>query len=281
MGESPMSNDRSSSKVGVYVDVENIRLNGGRYMRYNVLREFACRGGGEAVRLNAYAAYSRKEEERTAGFFSQLRDFGYKVITKEIKYYKDEETGKTVSKANADLDLAVDAILQSESLDRVLIATGDGDFVQVVRALQNKGCRVEVVAFENVSVDLRREADMFLCGYLVPGLLPTSTTRIDWGDPKSKVRGTCFSYQQDRRRGLMRFLNRTDSGLWITDTRDPHSPYAIAGFEEDSLPNGIAPGKLPTRNIIFEFVLEEQTDKSNMRFLAKDITVKYEFPFID
>ena len=38
------------------------------------------------------------------------------------------------------------------------VETGDGDFVQVVRALQNKGCRVEVLAFDNVSEELRREA---------------------------------------------------------------------------------------------------------------------------
>ena len=33
-------------KVGIYVDVENITMNGGRGMQYDVLRAFACRGGG-------------------------------------------------------------------------------------------------------------------------------------------------------------------------------------------------------------------------------------------
>ena len=38
-------------KVGVYVDVANLAMNGGFRMRYEVLRAFACRGGYEAVRL--------------------------------------------------------------------------------------------------------------------------------------------------------------------------------------------------------------------------------------
>lgn len=68
--------------------------------------------------------------------------------------------------------MAVDMLLQSEKLDRVLMLTGDGDFVQVVRALQNRGCRVELVAFANISADLRQEVDMFIPGWLIPNLLP-------------------------------------------------------------------------------------------------------------
>ncbi len=173
-----MTSHRSNTRVGVYIDVANLTRNGGYGMRYEVLREFACRGNAEPVRLNAYVSYDadRAEtdlayREAQQGFYSLLRDFGYKVIQKNVKWYVDEN-GTRFGKANADLDLAVDALLQSENIDRVLLATGDGDFVQVVRALQNRGCRVEVVAFENVSADLRREADLFMAGYLIPNLLP-------------------------------------------------------------------------------------------------------------
>ncbi|MGH2522674.1 MAG: NYN domain-containing protein, partial [Anaerolineales bacterium] len=167
-----MPNRRSNFMVGVFVDVANLARNGGYGMRYDVLREFACRGEAEPMRLNAYVSYDAERSEADSlyrdgqyRFFSMLRDFGYKVIQKNVKWYTDE-SGNRFGKANADLDLAVDALLQSENLDRLLLATGDGDFVQVVRAVQNKGCRVEVVAFDNVSADLRREADLFVPGYL-------------------------------------------------------------------------------------------------------------------
>jgi hypothetical protein len=106
--------------------------------------------------------------EKARSYQSALREIGYKVIEKRVKWFEDE-AGNRYGKANADLDMAVDVLLQSENLDRVLLVTGDGDFVQVVRALQNKGCRVEVLAFDNISEELRREADMFVSGYLVPG----------------------------------------------------------------------------------------------------------------
>ena len=35
----------TSSRVGVYVDVSNLSLNGGYHLQYGVLREFACRDG--------------------------------------------------------------------------------------------------------------------------------------------------------------------------------------------------------------------------------------------
>src|SRR5512140_1752575 len=178
--EKTFSSRTSSFKVGVYVDVANIYNNGGQRMQYDVLREFACRDGAEAVRLNAYVTYDSHRAERdedyrkgSASFHSALRDLGYKVIVKEIRWYEDE-AGNRIGKANADLDLAVDALLQSENLDRVLIASGDGDFVQVVRALQNRGCRVEIVGLENVSSRLKQEADMFISGYLIPNLIPVN-----------------------------------------------------------------------------------------------------------
>ena len=139
-----MALDVSNSKVGVYIDAQNISMNGGFGMQFDVLREFACREGAEAIRLNSYVSYDPKKAENDQSYkrkvneyYSKLRDLGYKVIQKHVKWYVDE-AGTPYGKANADLDMAVDALLQSNNLDRILLLTGDGDFVQVVRALQNK-----------------------------------------------------------------------------------------------------------------------------------------------
>jgi uncharacterized LabA/DUF88 family protein len=264
----------SSARVGVYVDVANINRNGGYGMGYEVLREFACRDNAEAVRLNAYVSFdadkARREvyyNNRTNSFYSVLRDFGYKVIQKEVKWFTDED-GNRVAKANADLDLAVDALLQSENLDRVLLVTGDGDFVQVVRALQNKGCRVEVVAFKNVSADLRREADMFMSGYLVPNLLPVEKNGEEnvWGEIEHRVRGICYYHKNDF--GFMRFLKRIDQNLWLTDAKHPDSPYATAWFHDTNLPvgsTGPIAAELPSRKYIFEFKLVRAEHDKGLR----------------
>lgn len=264
------------TKVGVYVDVENTARNGGYGMRYDVLREFAARGGAEAVRLNAYVAfdYSRAQTDpqyraNAFNFHSALRDFGFKVIQKAVKWYTDE-AGQSYAKANADLDMAVDCLLQSEKLERVMLATGDGDFVQVVRALQNKGCRVEVVAFSNVSSDLRREADIYVPGYLIPNLLPTSPGGEGrWGDVGSKVRGICYSYSHDRGFGFLRYMKEIGPGLWNIDTRKENSPYASAFAHESEFPPEVKVESLPSREYIFEFTLIQ----SERGMQAKDVHV--------
>lgn len=255
---------RSSAKVGVYVDMANLFRNGGRRMRYDVLREFAIRDAAELVRLNAYVTYDARRaqddlsyRDGIQGFYSILRDFGYKVIEKTVRWYVDE-AGERYGKANADLDMAVDALLQSENLDRVLLATGDGDFVQVVRALQNKGCRVEVVAFDNVSSDLRREADLFMSGYLIPNLLPVDSleNRLPpWGESGSRVRGVCYSFMPDKRFGFFRYLKTIAPGLWNTDSRHPDSPYGTVFVHQSEFPPTFDVSLLPSREFIFEFTL--------------------------
>ena len=251
----------SLTKVGLYVDVANIARNGGYGMRFDVLRDFACRDISEPMRLNAYVAYdeerARKDREykqRTLNFYSALRDLGYKVIEKVVTWYVDDE-GNRYGKANADLDMAVDALLQSANLDRVIMCTGDGDFIEVVRALQNKGCRVEGTAFQNISSNLKREVDLFMPGYLIPNLLPIETNgnKHAWGEMDSRVRGICYSYNSQKKFGFLRYLDHIGPGLWLTDTRKDDSPYNNAFAHESSFAPEVRLDYLPSRDLIFEF----------------------------
>jgi uncharacterized LabA/DUF88 family protein len=255
-------------RAGVYVDVENIARNGGRGMRFDTLRAYATRDGADAIRLNAYLAFDEERASRDPEYRAKatryhfaLRDTGFKVIEKAVQWYTNED-GVRVSKANSDLDLAVDMLLQSAKLDRVVLVSGDGDFVQVVRALQNMGCRVELIGFHNVSSALRCECDVFTSGFLVPGLLPMQSKNAAasavkppaWGEPGSHVRGTCYHYNAEKGFGFLRYLNRLGD-LTITDTRDPDSPYREAFFHRSQCPTGLDLGHLPNRDLIFDFTL--------------------------
>ena len=111
------------------------------------------------------------------------------------------------------------------------------------------------IAFENVSGNLRREADHFLSGYLVPGLV--SSAGKPWGQPGSRVRGVCYYYPGNGKEvGFFRFLERPDGNLWLRDERDEHSPYASAAFHVNNMPAGFDASVLPSREIVFEFELE-------------------------
>ena len=266
-------------KVGVFVDVANIAMNGGRGMRYDTLHAFACRGAATALRLNAYVSFDPEMATMDSSykdgqlrFHSALRDLGYKVILKEVKWYIDKETGEKYGKANADLDLAVDALLQSGSLDRVVLATGDGDFVQVVKALQNKGCRVEATAFDNVSGDLRQEVDVFTSGYLVPGLLPIAREREGvqkWG-AGGFVRGVLYAHDQLKSYGWMRYLKTVDGKLWLTDSRNNDSPYQSVFCHDTEMPADFDRGGYANRNSVFEFRVDADEEG---RLKASDVTM--------
>lgn len=255
-------------KVGVYVDVSNIAQNGGFGMQYDVLREFACRNHGVAIRLNAYVAFDEElanknhdYKKKSLNFHSVLRDFGFKVIVKTVKWYVDEQ-GNRYGKSNADLDMAVDALVQSERLDYVLMVTGDGDFIQVVRALQSKGCRVEVLAFKNVAHELRNEADIFTSGYLVPNLLPLNPNYKE--NNRNIVRGVCYNFHHhdDPKKcyGFMRYMKNICGSLWIMDSRKEDSPYETAFAHSSQFPKDFDIFTLPNREQIFEFEIKKDKD---------------------
>jgi hypothetical protein len=243
-------------RVGIYADIENSKRPGGQDMLFDVLRNFACRGGGMAMRMNAYSSYDHERGRRDTtyrdskrSFHNTLRDHGFKVIEKPVRWYTSDD-GEPVSKANSDLDLAVDMLMQSDRLDRVVLVSGDGDFARVVNAVQGKGCRVEVVGFENVSFDLRRECDSFTSGYLVPGLLPCKGPA--WGEVGSRVRGTCCTFREDKGYGFLRFF----SGPTV-ENPDHREVF----FHRNDGPADVDYAVLPSRDLVFEFTLTE--DKGN------------------
>ncbi|MGW8194312.1 MAG: LabA-like NYN domain-containing protein, partial [Desulforhopalus sp.] len=201
-------------KTGIYVDAENIRMCGGYGMRYDVLVELANAGDSILLRANSYLAEDRERTKDDAEYRQKLyryhdviRQCGFKVIKKIVKHFVDDE-GIITTKANADMDLAIDALLQARNLDRVILLTGDGDFIRLVLALQNMGCRVEVIGFNHVSNELKEAADSFLSGFLIPGLLPISSA-----NGENRQRGIPINYNPERGFGFMRYYRLTDKGL--------------------------------------------------------------------
>jgi uncharacterized LabA/DUF88 family protein len=260
----------SNLRVGVYVDAENVRYNGGYQMRYDVLRRFAAREGGNLQRLNTYLAFdserAREDSEyakKSWTYQQMVRDFGWKITVKHVRRYTDE-SGNVTTKANADLDMAVDAMLQAGKLDVVLLVTGDGDFLQVVSALQNRGCRVELIGFRNVSRQLQQEVDTFYSGFMIPDLLPISyEPRNDWGQSGSCVRGVCTKWFSDKGYGFLRIMDRISPNLWVTDPREPDSPYTSVFCHANEVADEVSEDMLMNRETILEFYLNESEQKDN------------------
>lgn len=75
--------------------------------------------------------------------------------------------GRRKIKGNMDIELAIDAMEQSETVDHLVIFSGDGDFTTLVEALQRRGRKVSVISTmatqpPMIADDLRRQADHFI-----------------------------------------------------------------------------------------------------------------------
>lgn len=146
--------------VGVFIDTQNLyhsakHLYNAKVNFKNVLEEAV--GGRQLVRAIAYVISTEGGEEQ--GFFDALEKMGIETCVKDLQIFSGG-----AKKADWDVGLAVDAIKLAPRLDTVILATGDGDFTDLVEYLQiNKGCQVEVVSFKrSSSAQLIEVADDFL-----------------------------------------------------------------------------------------------------------------------
>ena len=78
-------------------------------------------------------------------FYKRLDSFGYKLILKPVKLYKQED-GSMKKKANCDVDLTFYLMKEKDNFDRALILSGDGDFFPVMKHLQDIGKTIFVLA---------------------------------------------------------------------------------------------------------------------------------------
>lgn len=84
-----------------------------------------------------------EERKKQTGFIRFLCRNGYKVVSKPCKVFADGSR-----KANLDLELATDMIETAfqTPCDRMVLVSGDSDFIPVIQAVQRRGVRVTVVA---------------------------------------------------------------------------------------------------------------------------------------
>jgi len=68
-------------------------------------------------------------------FYKKLERFGFQLILKPVKIYEDEE-GNLKRKANCDVEMAFYLMRDRNNFDKVIILSGDGDFLPVLKHLR-------------------------------------------------------------------------------------------------------------------------------------------------
>ncbi|RCL03109.1 MAG: hypothetical protein JSC189_000436 [Candidatus Tokpelaia sp. JSC189] len=122
---------------------------------------------GYLLRAYYYTALVEDQEYSSIRPLIDWLDYNnYRVITKAAKEFTDVN-GRRKVKGNMDIELTIDAMELSDTVDHFVIFSGDGDFRSLVEALQRKGRKVSVVSTLStqpamISDDLRRQADHFI-----------------------------------------------------------------------------------------------------------------------
>jgi uncharacterized LabA/DUF88 family protein len=146
-------------RVGVLVDIQNL------YYSAKVLHKkkanfgallTASVGDRKLIRAIAYGIKTLEGQEEK--FFEALAKQGFEVKTKDLQIFPGG-----AKKGDWDVGITVDAIKMSKSLDVIILMSGDGDYIPLVKYIQSTtGCRVEVIAFlESTSAKLVEEVDEF------------------------------------------------------------------------------------------------------------------------
>ena len=146
-------------RVAVLIDVQNLyysakNLYGAKVNFKEVLKEATA--GRNLIRAFAYVVKTKTGEEKP--FFNALNRLGIEIKIRPLQEYIGG-----LKKADWDVGITVDAIRISSSVDAIVLASGDGDFLQLIEYLKNQGKRVEIIAFgKTTSSQLKKVTDEFI-----------------------------------------------------------------------------------------------------------------------
>ncbi len=156
-----------NQRVAMFLDIQNLYYSArdtfNRKVNFEKVLHMVLR---ERVLIRAIAYLVKLQGVDQKGFINTLKHIGYQVRVKEPKIFKSiDEQGNlwTTIKADWDMGIAMDAISMAEKVDVAILASGDGDFVDLVRYLHTKGVKVEIAAFKQTAAkELIEIADEFI-----------------------------------------------------------------------------------------------------------------------
>lgn len=160
----------SDQRVAIFVDVQNIyhsakHLHHSRVNFKELLR--TATGNRPLLRAVAYVVKSDTALGEES-FFEALKQTGFELRVKDLQIYPDGS-----KKADWDIGMAIDAVRLAQSVDAIILVTGDGDFVPLVEYLKwGLGKQVEAVAFRrSASAKLKESVDRFTDIETIPRIL--------------------------------------------------------------------------------------------------------------
>ncbi len=146
-------------RIAVLIDTQNLYYSAKKLFRGKVNFKEVLRlavAGRKLVRAFAYVVQTKTGEEKP--FFDALINLGIETRIRPL-----QEFYGGLKKADWDVGIVIDAIRVSNSIDVVVLASGDGDFLPLLEYLKNRGKKVEIIAFaKSTSSKIKESADEFV-----------------------------------------------------------------------------------------------------------------------
>lgn len=156
-------------KIALFIDGANLYA-AAKALGFDIdYRRLLKKFQSEGYMLRAYY-YTALAEDQEYSSIRPLIDWldynGFSVVTKPTKEFVDA-SGRRKVKGNMDIELAVNMMEMAESIDHLVLFSGDGDFRSLVEAVQRKGRKVSVISTLSsqppmIADELRRQADHFV-----------------------------------------------------------------------------------------------------------------------
>ncbi len=225
-------------RVAIFIDTQNLYHSAKSNHRANVNYEELIKVGVHGRRLVRAFAYVIKSIENTEEkFFDALEDLGIEMRMKDLQIF---HTG--AKKADWDVGIAVDMIRLTEKVDVIVLGSGDGDFIEVIRYCQSRGVRVEIMAFEKTTNSkVIEEADYFIdlgdrgAGFLIGPRRRTSRSPRPTRPPSPKP-----SSPRPRATASNLSLNAATPALSINDMEKTYSGSNISAANRAATENTTA-----------------------------------------
>ncbi|MBU1118651.1 NYN domain-containing protein [Patescibacteria group bacterium] len=148
-----------SQRVGVFVDVQNLYYSAKAVYKARVnFKSILDKAVSDRnlIRAITYVIKADVQDEQT--FFDALSKMGFEVKAKDLQIFYGGQ-----KKGDWDVGIAMDIMRLASKLDVVVLASGDGDFTDLLVHAKALGCKTEVLAFQkSASAKLIEVADEFV-----------------------------------------------------------------------------------------------------------------------
>lgn len=146
MSESNRRNRISPKKnTIVFIDAENVSP---KYVT-NIEKEIRNIGNVAEVRY-----YAMQKDQRTAGWKSTIKEYGYKPILLAGERVKNRIDNKIIQDAQRVLN-------ENKSIDIFVIVSRDGDYTELVKKIRSNRKRVVILAPNDISKKLKTASSEF------------------------------------------------------------------------------------------------------------------------